>query len=414
MASPVISDPACITVELASSTHEAPSVFNRKVSAAKRPPRPQKLEAPPLNLQHSLRSHVGVSEDLPGLLYVAENWWASMLAFAGTVTEQIYLRWLLVMVVAVICNALWPWALTASPGIANSYNTVGHTIMGTVLSLILGFRTNASYDRFWEGRKAWGTLMNSAKTFGRILGPNTHTTKHGDHFLHLLVAYMILLKNRLRRFDENRTISAHTAWEEESAELKEYLSPALYCHMAHVHNRPMALLRVLSDWVRTGCDSGKVDKALFATLEGLIKELSDQGHVCERIVTTLVPLPYMVQVCQCVFLFVITLPGPFQPLFPVWTSLIPTAVVAYGFLGLEEAGRMVENPFGTDVMDLPLDLFCAAIEDDLMMLFHLTDNLNADAENATVPLEDHCGSRFNAIASKRADPAEALRKLILK
>jgi len=200
--------------------------------------------------------------------------------------------------------------------------------------------------------------MAHTKYFARKVGPTRLVaipTRTGDDFAKLFAAYGVSLKHRLRAGVGNKV-----EWRAEQRSLKPYLSEYSLNLMSSTGNRPLMVLNIISDWLNQHLGLGEAREAL----EHHLDSMANGQSACERIINTPTPYPYVVQIRQLLFLYLFTLPVSFQSIFAPWVSIGATFLVSFGLLGIEEAGKIIENPFGTDKCDLPLEEFCEKIEKD--------------------------------------------------
>lgn len=235
-----------------------------------------------------------------------------------------------------------------------SLRMVPFTLIGTALSIFLGFRNNACYDRYWEARKAWGSLVNNSRSLARevslFLAPQAGPLRR--ELVRRQIAFTYALKMHLR---------GERAWQDLAAWLPEEEVAAL----ALAPNVPQALMMRTGERLQTAWRSGFIDNYHLAALEQRYVANSDVQGICERIRNTPLPTSYTILTHRIVGLYCLLLPfglhtevGPLSP--------IVTVFVSYAFLGLDAIGTEIEDPFGTDLNDLPLNQLCRVIERDLV------------------------------------------------
>jgi ion channel-forming bestrophin family protein len=230
------------------------------------------------------------------------------------------------------------------------------SIVGIALSIFLGFRNGACYDRWWEGRKLWGALINSSRTYARqvqaLIDPRVPEAQDAHRELILiLVAYAHALRMNLRK---------QRRWEE----LRPFLPASLADALAAQRNVPAFLLHQLGLRHREAVDRGWLHPLHLPVLEGTLTQLTDIQGGCERIKNTPVPLSYTELTHHIVALYVILLPFGLLGTIHALTPLVDM-LVAYCFLGLDAVGSQIENPFEEDDNDLPLFQMSRLIENDL-------------------------------------------------
>jgi len=217
-----------------------------------------------------------------------------------------------------------------------------HSLLGIVLGLFLVFRTNSSYDRWWEGRKLWGSMVNNTRNLSHKL--NAFLDKDDDDnrtwFAKMIPNFVFSVKEHLRRgalFSELEPVDDTFI-----ANLKD---------VKHVPNRLSSMMYVrINNLYKTNKISG--DQLFLVDKE--LKEFSDILGACERIRNTPIPYNYSMYIKQFIFIYLITLPMAF-----VTTSgyiTIPIVMlVTFVLLSVELIAEEIEDPFGRDINDLPTD-----------------------------------------------------------
>jgi len=229
-----------------------------------------------------------------------------------------------------------------------------HSLTGLALSLLLVFRTNSANDRFWEGRKAWGGLVNESRNLARALRAFTPPNRADlcEPLVLWLGAFAPAVMHSLR--GERGLGGCHLRLPEPAATRAldaPHTALAVAGHMSDV----LAHLRrenQLSDYQAV-------------TLDGYVQRLVDNLGICERIARTPLPFAYVVHLRRALLLFCLTLPFALVESFG-WCAVLGVFIVTYIFFGIEEIGVEIEDPFGTDDNDLPLEAICQTIERDIL------------------------------------------------
>ncbi len=217
-------------------------------------------------------------------------------------------------------------------------STIIYSILGFVLSLLLVFRTNTAYDRWWEGRKQWGALVNCSRNLqlkvNSILPPNNHTEK--KQLASLISLYAKALKVHLR----NRKLD----------------DPLLQPN-AHQPNQIAALLfELINKWH----SEEKISGYQLLTLNPDLTAFTDICGACERIKNTPIPYSYSLFVKKFIFIYILTMPISMVSEFQY--AIVPIVMfVFYVLASLELLAEEIENPFGTDPNDLPTEALCETI-----------------------------------------------------
>ena len=227
-----------------------------------------------------------------------------------------------------------------------------HALVGVALGLLLVFRTNASYDRFWEGRKQWGSIVNECRNLGRAA--SVHLADAPDLVRSILdwtTVFTFATMHRLR--GTPLVVPATLRLHEDEA--RNILAAG------HV---PLAIARRLSELIAQGHKRRSISDMMLVTLDQNVQLLIDYLGACERIHNTPMPFAYMVHLRRALILYSFTLPLALVDRFGWWT--VPAVpLVAYVMYGIEEIGVETEDPFGTDENDLPLEEICQSIAANL-------------------------------------------------
>lgn len=276
--------------------------------------------------------------------YKRDDWLGMILAWRGTVLPRLLSRILIYMgVTAAVAG------LSEIAGIPLTLKPLPHSLVGVALGMLLVFRTNASYDRYWEGRKQWGGVVNASRNLVRVAA--VHAGR-AEGLAGMVAAYAFALKQHLRR-------------DARLNELDGLIPEELHRSAADSLNPPLLIAREMSAWTATALASERLIPEVGKVIEGYIGELLDHQGACERILKTPVPFAYTVHIRQLLTIYLLSLPLVLVPE-TGWWSLPAMAFISFGLLGIEEAGVEIEDPFGTDANDLPLEAICETIRRDVM------------------------------------------------
>jgi putative membrane protein len=227
-----------------------------------------------------------------------------------------------------------------------------HALVGVALGLLLVFRTNASYDRYWEGRRLWGSIINNARNLAR--GIESHLADDPDLAASALCWTTAFPWAAMHRLRGNKGLgpSAEALPQNEAQCVLEANHP------------PLAAARQLTRILARRIGQGRFSDVVFGLLDSHVQQLVDDLGGCERIHSTPIPYAYMVHLRRAIIAYCVTLPFALVGTFGWWTVLA-TLLIAYVLLGIEEIGVQIEDPFGTDDNDLPLERYCTVIDDNL-------------------------------------------------
>ena len=241
------------------------------------------------------------------------------------------------------------------------------TLVGLALSIFLGFRNNACYDRWWEARRLWGGLINTTRSLARQIltlpkAPEADAEALRalqERFVYGVIGFAVSLKLHLRAegsFNDLQTLLPRPLWES----------------LLRERNAPNAVSHWLGVQVQEAAAQGWIHPIHQDTLERGLTELTNIQGACERIKNTPVPLTYTVLTHQIVFVYCLLLPLGIMSTVGTMTPFV-VLIVAFAFLGLDEVGTQIEDPFKTDTNDLPLDALCRVIEVSLKQRLGETD-----------------------------------------
>ena len=237
-----------------------------------------------------------------------------------------------------------------------------------VLGLLLVFRTNTAYDRFWEGRKFWGTLINNVRNLARQIWVAIEEKDPQDielkkSALRLLPAFAVAMKLHLRQ-------------EAVNPELEPLMSPAQYQKLKSMNNPPLEIAFWIEDYLHEQYERNCLDVYQLTGMKDLINSMIDVLGGCERILKTPIPLAYAIHLKQLLLLYCLAL--PFQMVNDLaWGTGPVVALISFTLFGIEEIGIEIENPFEHDTNDLPLDSICATMQRNIGDLISLSPSIHA-------------------------------------
>lgn len=228
-----------------------------------------------------------------------------------------------------------------------------HTLVGVALGLLLVFRTNASYERFWEGRKMWGGMVNESRNLARMAAAFLRDRPAAVETIILWAAAFPYASMHSLRGAADLGPPAGRLPAGEVAEA-----------LAAPHVPSAVALRVSSRLAEAHAGGHLSDHAAVA-IDGNVQLLIDYLGACERIQKTPLPFAYVVHLRRALVVYCLTVPFVLIGAYG-WSAIVYTTMIAYILFGIEEIGVEIENPFGNDYNDLPLEQICATIERDLL------------------------------------------------
>jgi putative membrane protein len=280
--------------------------------------------------------------------YDRTSWWKTCFSWYGTVLPHVLPRVGLLTAFCLVLHLLNVEVLQPEGKQLSELNSLGHTVLGVALSMLIVFRTNSAYARFWEARTLWGGLVNTSRNLVRMAAAYAAPA---DDLALMTSAYVILLKEQLR---DNRDLTG----------VRHLLPGRVLERLAKANNPAQLLLASMTEWVAGRLREGRIDTITAVRLESLVGALADNQGGCERIRRTPLPFEYAALIKQILLIYLATLPFVLVPLMGFMAPLVLMGV-SLGMLGIEEAGVEIEDPFGLDPNHLPLDQICATIGRDV-------------------------------------------------
>lgn len=220
--------------------------------------------------------------------------------------------------------------------------TAVHSLLGVVLGLFLVFRVNSAYDRWWEGRKMWGGLVNSTRNFALKLNAYLSREDHEsrDFFARMIPNFVFAMKEHLRTGVQ-------------FAEL-ESTDDKFLEGLRKVKHKPNRISAQLYSQVNQLYKAGVLTGDQLLTLDKELKDFTDLIGACERIKNTPIPYSYSMFIKKFIFIYLITLPFGFVSTFEYFT-VATVMLVSFVLLSVELIAEEIEDPFGRDINDLPTD-----------------------------------------------------------
>lgn len=287
--------------------------------------------------------------------YDNKNWLKLLFSFEGSVIWAIYPKVLFFTITSILITYFYPQIshVKVSP--------TPFTIIGGVLGFLLVFRTNTSYDRYWEGRKLWGEINNQTRNMAmKIINYCGKNHEKAERITNLQIAFINILKDVLR--DEHnfeyikKYIRGHELEELKKSKLPHILTASL------ISKELVSLRR-----------SGEISDSEFLAASGNLDTLVNSAGGIERIGRTPIPVGYALHIKRVLFIFCLMFPFGFVDTIG-WITVPVALFITYAFLGIEEIGVEIEDPFGTDANDLPINDITAALENGIEELKKLEVN----------------------------------------
>lgn len=270
-----------------------------------------------------------------------------LFALNGSILPRVGVKLLTIAVVtalAIVCAQL-------RPGVFAQISGIPFTLIGIALSVFMSFRNNACYDRWWEGRKLWGQLIIACRSFAR----QTSALAESDRKFMLTT---------LSEF--SRSLAANLRKTSKTA------AGAVPMADSDRPNPTDAVLHKIGARCLSLMASGDINPIHYSVLEGQLTALSQVQAGCERIANTPVPFAYSLLLHRTAYIFCLTLPFALASGLGWWT-LLPVLLVSYTFFGLDALSDQLEDPFGLEPNDLPLDAMVRTVEREMLSALGATD-----------------------------------------
>jgi putative membrane protein len=283
------------------------------------------------------------------IYYDPHKWLDHFFDIRGTLVKEIGLR-------VAVCVL---WAIAVETFHAHVH-PVGipitpHSLVGVALGLLLVFRTNASYDRYWEGRRLWGGIVNETRNL--IRSASVHLCD--DAFL----------LRRLTRWTAVFPWAVMSALrgESEMGPAADDLPPHERNELLHAQHPALHASQQMTVCIAEARIEGRASDIVLMEIERNIHLLVGYLGGCERIRKTPLPFAYVVHLRRALVIYCLTLPFALLDSFG-WFSLVAVLLIAWTFFGIEEIGVEIEGPFGDDANDLPMREICETIHNNVYAL----------------------------------------------
>ncbi len=233
-----------------------------------------------------------------------------------------------------------------------SNTTALHSLLGIVLGLFLVFRTNSAYDRWWEGRKLWGGMVNSTRNYALKL--NAYLPKDDfdtrQWFAKMISNFVVASKEHLRHGVQLSEL--------------ESVEPNFPELLKEIKHKPNRIAGMLYSKVNELYTTGKLTGDQFRVLDKEMKDFIDIIGACERIKNTPIPYSYSMFIKKFIFIYIITLPFGFVTSFE-YITIPTTLLITFVLISVELIAEEIEDPFGRDINDLPTDHLASRIQENL-------------------------------------------------
>ena len=279
------------------------------------------------------------------LKYDNKNWFSFIFRQGGKHVEGMWWS----MLFMALCTAGLIFLNEETEWLHMEISTAFHTVIGLVLGLLLVFRTNSAYDRWWEGRKQLGGLVNTTRNLAIKIQTYVSQEDYKDKelLLNLIYAFAYTLKEHLREEEFNLIIAE--------------IPTEVVNDFKKVDHKPNYLLGQIAKHLIAIHKQGLINGEQLIILEKEANTLINILGACERIKNTPIPMAYALHLKRVLLIYSLTLPFGFVGQLH-WFAIPVVLIVFYTMVGIELIGEEIEDPFGLDDNDLPVDELCDKIK----------------------------------------------------
>lgn len=304
-----------------------------------------------------------------------QDFWSEVFQLHGSVTPYVLLRVMIFVAIATVV-----FTVDELTGIQTGLVVAPYEIVGVVLALLLVIRTNAGYDRWYEARKLWGSIVNQSRnlaTIGAVYGPRDRGWQ--EEFTRWTAAFPHACRHLLRN-------------ETDFQDLEHLLGAERAAQLAATKHAPLFVAGKIASLLRQALHREQFDRFAFLQAEHERASLIDHIGGCERILKTPLARVFSIKIRRFIFLYLIALPVAIVDKTGLSTPLI-VLVVAYPLLSLDQIGIELQNPFSRDRLShLPIDEIAKNIEANVFDAQHLAEQFDEEGDEADSLTA--CGPRF--------------------
>ena len=289
-----------------------------------------------------------------------------LFAWSGTILPKVLPALFIVVFISAVLVYLSSHQFFSIPAVP----AIGFTIFGIILSIFLSFRNNACYDRWWEGRKLWGALIANSRHISR----DSHVLNSAlrDILMYRVMLFTHLLRDRLRAQPQSFEFY-HDKVGFSSIQLQQ---------LPKKINAAQFVLEAIQKDLVQALRHGEISDIIYHSLNQHIVELGNIQAGCDRILSTPLPFSYSVLLHRTVYCFCFILPFSLEASLGIWTPIL-VGLIAYLFLGLDALSSQIEEPFGLQDNDLPLNSIVRLIEREM------SESLEVELPPAIQPIQNN-------------------------
>lgn len=257
-------------------------------------------------------------------------------------------------------------------------------LIGTAVAFYVGFKNNSSYDRLWEARRVWGSIVNASRSWGTFVCTYVKSDDHNitkSQLIHRQIAYVNALRIQLRSKSvwNNEHSVSHMLVRGQQIDDDSYLPATLKGLLTETEtacvlskkNPATHIMKQQAHQLDETFARGYITELFYVQMMGIVQEIYNQQGAAERIKNFPFPRQYAYFSKIFVWLFILILPfgliGEFSKLGEdfLWLSIPTYVIIAWVFNTMEVVGDTSENPFENAINDIPLTSICRTIEIDL-------------------------------------------------
>jgi putative membrane protein len=280
------------------------------------------------------------------------HFWREVLALGGTATATVLLRVVMFTLFAIAVSVIH----LLPNDIHLAIDVAPLEYAGAVLGVLLVLRTNAGYDRWWEGRKLWGGIVNQCRDL--VIGALAYgppESRWRTAIVRTTAAFAHVARRSLRG---ERTLP----------EVARLLGDDEANRIAAAQHMPSHVSQLIADLLRQAREQHGMDSFAFLQIDRDRAALIDHIGGCERIQSAPLPRLYSIHIRRFIFLYLVTLPFALLEMVE-WLTPVIMFLVSYPILSLDQIGVELENPFSAQRMGhLPLDEITTKIEANVLAL----------------------------------------------
>ncbi|MCG2793150.1 MAG: hypothetical protein L6262_06370 [Weeksellaceae bacterium] len=286
------------------------------------------------------------------------SWLEMLFVWRGSVLRKIMPQLLLITAFSVAVlyfkGTIYDYKVHLNPAI--------FTLLGLSLAIFMGFCNSANYDRFWEGRKLWGSLVVESRSLTRQVlalinddSPNAKIRK--EEFVQIIAAFCWALNFQLRNKDAN-------------PKLRALLSAENFLRVKDKNFKPVILLDIMAEWINAQNQAQKIDTIVLVSMDNQLNLFSQIIGGCERIANTPLPFAYSILLNRTVYLYCFWLPFGLVDVVG-WMMPVIVLLISYTFIALDAIIQEIGEPFGEEENDLALNSICETIQFSIFEQAHI-------------------------------------------